>query len=211
MLATIRQQFETSGWSQPLVVASIRRGFETKTVYVTADAVSIHPAGIFLPHGVTPLDDMPTVPAYSEMAGSVMVTDKLASLIPRGWEVERLLSTVPADEQHQTAEQYQELVTGEELLPRTVSRGRDDVTAEVAMSVFARAALGSGGCSDLDAESARLRSARWVGTQPAQYGEVLSRWHLADAAESMSAGRWGEAVYCSEKCLELGNTKKQVA
>lgn len=211
VLASLRQQFETNGWSQPLVVASIRRGFETKTVYVTADAVSIHPAGIFLPHGVTPLDDMPTVPAYSELSGSLMVTDKPASLIPRGWEVQSMLSTVPSDENHQSAEQFQELVESEELLPCNVSRGRVGVTAEEALRVFARAALGSEGCSDLDAGSVRLRSARWVGTQPVGYGEVLGRWYLADAAESMSMGCWGEAVYASESYLGLVEPKSQVA
>lgn len=211
VLATIRQEFESAGWNQPLAVATLKKGFEARCVYVTADSVSIHPLGVSLPHGVTPLDDMPTVPAYSEMAGSVMVTDKLASLIPRGWEVERLLSTVPADEQHQSTEQYRELVEAEELLPCAVSRGRVGVTAEVAMSVFAHAALGIGGCGELGVESARLKAARWIGIQPVGYGEALGRWYLADAAESMSAGRWGEAVYCSEKYLELGNTKKQVA
>lgn len=211
VLASLRQQFESAGWNQPLAVATLKKGFEARCVYVTADSVSIHPLGVSLPHGVTPLDDMPTVPAYSEMAGSVMVTDKLASLIPRGWEVERLLSTVPADEQHQSTEQYRELVEAEELLPCAVSRGRVGVTAEVAMSVFAHAALGIGGCGELGVESARLKAARWIGIQPVGYGEALGRWYLADAAESMSAGRWGEAVYCSEKYLELGNTKKQVA
>lgn len=211
VLASLRQQFETNGWSQPLVVASIRRGFETKTVYVTADAVSIHPAGIFLPHGVTPLDDMPTVPAYSELSGSLMVTDKLKSLLPRGWDIEELLSTVPSDEQHQSTEQYQELSEAGELLPCGVSRGREGVEAGEAMSVFARVAIGSGGCGELDVESARLRGSRWVGTQPVGYGEVLSRWYLSDAAECMGLGDWGEAVYASERYLGLVEPKRQVA
>lgn len=211
VLATIRQAFEQSGWSQSLAVATLKRGFETRTVYVTADGVSIHPQGVLLPDAVTPLDEMSTVPAVSDLSGSLMVTDKIKSLTPRGWGVEAVLSTVPADEQHQSAEQYRELVEAEELLPCAVSRGRVGVTAEVAMSVFAHAALGSGGCGELGVESARLKAARWIGIQPVGYGEALGRWYLADAAESMSAGRWGEAGYCSEKCLELGNTKKQAA
>lgn len=210
-LATLRQQFESAGWSQPLAVATIRRGFESKTVYVTGDGVSIHPHGVLLPRGVTPMGEMPGAPSYSELSGSIMVTDKLAALIPRNWEVETVLSTVPADEQHQSAEQYQELVQSGELLECTVSRGRDGVEADEAMSVFARAAIGSAGCGELDVESARLRAARWIGTQPVGYGEVLSRWYLSDAADAMSAGRWGDAVYCSEKYLPVVDTKRQVA
>lgn len=211
VLASLRQQFESSGWNQPLAVATIRRGFETRTVYVTADGVSIHPHGVLLPAGVAPLDEMPCTPVDSRLAGSLMVTAKLRALIPRGWEVENLLSTVPADENSQTAEQYQELVEAGELLPCKVSRGRDDVTAGEVMAVFARAALGAPGCGELDSESARLRSARWLGVQPSGYLDGLGRWYLADAAESMSEGRWGEAVYSAEKYLGLIGPKSQVA
>lgn len=211
VLASIRHQFEQSGWSQPLAVATIRRGLEARTVYATADAISIHPNGILLPSEALPLDEMPGTPVDSHLEGSIMVTEKLTALIPRGWEVEAVLSTVPSDEHHQTAEQFQSLVGAGELLPCTVSRGRGDVTAEVAMSVFARAALGSAGCDDLDSESVRLRAARWVGTQPSGYLDLLGRWYLADAAESMSLGAWGEAVYCSERYLSITDAKRQVA
>ncbi|SLG17107.1 hypothetical protein [Mycobacteroides abscessus] len=212
VLATLRQEFGQSGWSQPLAVATIRRGFETKTVYVTADAVSIHPAGVLLPHGVLPLDESPSIPTYSEMAGSIMVTEKLAALLPRGWEPESLLSTVPGAEQHQTVEQFQELSEAGELLDCKVYRGREGVTDDEALRMFARAAIGSRlGCSDLGTENARIRSARWIGTQPVGYGEVLSRWYLADAAESMSLGNWSDAVYSSEKYLSVVDTKKKVA
>ncbi|WP_237086573.1 hypothetical protein [Mycobacteroides abscessus] len=210
-LGTLRQEFEQSGWSQPLAVATLKRGFETRTVYVTADAVSIHPSGILLPVGVIPLNEMLGAPTYSDLSGSIMVTEKLTSMIPRGWTVEGILSTVAGAARHQTSEQFQELVQGGELLPCTVSRGRGDVEAGEAMAVFARAALGSGGCGELDSESACLRAARWVGVQPVQYGEVLSRWYLSDAAESMSAGRWSEAVYASRKYLGLVEPKSQVA
>lgn len=211
VLASLRHQFEAAGWSQPLAVATIRKGFETRTVYVTADGLSIHPHGVLLPHGVTPLDEMPDAPTYSELSGSLMVTDKRTSLIPRGWEVEGVLSSVSGEEGSQSTEQYQALVSAGELLDCKVSRGRDDVGAGEAMSAFARAALGSGGCSDLDSESARLRSARWVGVQPAGYQGLLARWYLSDAAESMSLGAWGEAVYCSERYLSISDTKRQVA
>ncbi|WP_237084602.1 hypothetical protein [Mycobacteroides abscessus] len=211
VLASLRQAFESSGWSQSLAVATLRRGFETRCVYVTADSVSIHPAGALLPTGVLPLDEMPGAPTYSELSGSLMVTDKLRALVPRGWDVEALLSTLPSDENHQSAEQFQELVASEELLPCKVSRGRDGVTDDEALRVFARAALGSAGCSDLDAESSRLRAARWVGVQPAGYLAVLSRWYLADAAESMSLGNWGEAVYCSERYMSVMQPKSQAA
>lgn len=210
-LASLRQEFESAGWSQPLAVAGLRKGLETRTVYVTADALSIHPAGILLPHGVTPLDEMPGIPVDSELSGSLMVSEKLKALIPRGWEVQNVLSTLPADEQHQSAEQYQELVQGGEVLSCKVSRGRVGVTAEEALGVFARAVLGSAGCSDLDVESARLRAGRWVGVQPSGYLEVLGRWYLSDAAESMSEGRWGDAVYASEKYLGLVEPKSQAA
>lgn len=210
-LASLRQAFEQSGWAQPLAVATIKRGFERLTVYVTSDAQSIHPQGVSLPSGVTPLDESPSVPDRSDLSGSLMVSEKLKSLIPRGWEVESMLSTVPGGENSQSVEQYQELVQGEELLPCKGSRGRDGVEAGEAMSVFARAAIGSAGCSELDTESSRLRAARWVGVQPAQYGEVLARWHLADAAESMSRGAWGEAVYCSEKYMSVQHPRSQAA
>lgn len=210
-LATLRQQFESAGWSQPLVVASIRRGFEVKTVFCTADAISIHPSGVLLPHGVTPLDEMPDAPTYSELSGSLMVSEKLTALIPRGWTVQSMLSTLPADEHHQSTEHYQELVEAGELLDCKGSRGREGVEAGEAMSVFARVAIGSGGCGELDVEGARLRAARWVGVQPSGYLEVLARWYLSDAAESMSEGRWGDAVYASEKYRGLVGPKSQAA
>lgn len=211
VLASIRHQFEAAGWSQPLAVARIRRGLEARTVYATADALSIHPVGILLPHGVTPLDEIPSTPSSHDLHGSLMVTDKLRSLVPRGWEVEGVLSTVPGEENHQSAEQYQALVEGGELLAGRNSRGRDDVRVDEALSVFARAALGSRGCGALEVESARLRGARWVGVQPVGYGEVLARWYLADAAESMSLGRWSEAAYSAEKYLSIIDAEKQVA
>ncbi|WP_236740531.1 hypothetical protein [Mycobacteroides abscessus] len=210
VLASLRQQFERSGWSQPLAVASLRRGFESKLVYVTSDDLSIHPHGVLLPHGVLPLDEMPSTPTHPDLSGSIMVIDKLKALIPYGWEVENLLSTVPADANHQSIEQFQELSESEELLSCTVSRCRSDVTDDEALRVFARAALGSGGCGELDAESARLRGSRWVGTQLVDYLGVMARYHLADAAESMSQGAWGDAVYCSEKYLSISDTKRQV-
>lgn len=211
VLATIRHQFEGSGWSQPLAVARIKRGVETKLVYVTADGLSIHPSGVLLPQDVTPLDEMPSGPSTPELLGSLMVTDKLDALIPRTWEVEHMLSTVSGGEGSQSIEEFQELVESGELLPCMVSRGRDDVTDDEAMRVFTRASLGSAGCGELDVESARIRAARWIGTQPADYLEVLARWHLADAAESMSQGSWGEAVYSSEKYMSVRQSKAQAA
>ncbi|SIA12394.1 Uncharacterised protein [Mycobacteroides abscessus subsp. abscessus] len=210
-LATIRHQFEGAGWGQPLAVATIRRGFESCTVYVTSDGLSLHPHGVLLPHGVTPLDEMPNAPTTSELLGSLMVSEKLTALIPRTWEIEQVLSTVPGGEDHQSVEQYQELVDAGELLNCNGSRGRDDVTDDEALSTFARAALGSAGCGELEAESTRLRAARWIGVQPQGYVDGLSRWYLADAAESMSAGRWGEAVYSSEKYLSVQQSERQAA
>lgn len=211
VLAAIRQEFESTGWAQPLAVASLRRGFEPKLVYVTADGVSIRPHGVSLPHGVLPLDEMLNTPVAPELAGSLMVSEKLKALIPRNWEVETVLSTVPSDEHHQTVEQFQELVQGGELLPCGVSRGRKGVEAGESMSVFARAAIGSAGCGELDVESARLRAARWVGVQPSGYLGVLGRWYLSDASECMGLGAWGDAVYASEKYLSVTDAKKQVA
>lgn len=210
-LATARHAFDDAGWSQPLAVATIKRGVERQTVYATADAISIWPQGVLLPYGVTPLDEMPNAPATSELCGSLMVTDKLTALIPRGWTVEFLLSTVSGGEDSQTAEQFQQLVESGELLNCSVSRGRDDMGADEALRVFARASIGSAGCAELEAESVRLRSARWVGVQPAGYLDVLSRWYLADAAEQMSRGAWGEAVYSAEKYLSVRIAEKQVA
>ncbi|MFV8308790.1 hypothetical protein [Mycobacteroides chelonae] len=211
VLASLRHQFEQAGWSQPIAVGLIRRGFETRTVYVTADGLSIWPQGILLPDGVLPLDEMPNAPATSELCGSLMVTEKLVSMIPRGWDVEAVLSTVSGGGPSQSAEQYQALVASGALLSCSVSRGRDDVTADEALRVFARASIGSAGCGELDAESARIRASRWVGVQPRGYLDTLSRWYLADAAESMSLGRWGDAVYSAEKYLSIRKSKAQVA
>lgn len=211
LLATIRQAFESAGWSQPLAVASIRRGLETKLVYVTADALSIHPSGVSLPDEVLPMDEMSGVPATSDLSGSLMVTDKLTALIPHGWEIEGVLSTVPGGESSQSAEEFQLLVEAGELLPCTVFRGRSDVTDDEALRVFARAAIGSGGCSDLDTESARIRAARWIGTQPAGYLDGLSRWYLADAAEQMGQGNWGEAVWACEKYMSTRAPRSKAA
>ncbi|AMT72176.1 hypothetical protein ABG82_19640 [Mycobacteroides immunogenum] len=211
VLATLRQQFEAAGWSQPLAVATIRRGFETRTVYVTADGLSIHPSGVRLPSGVNPLDEMPSTPSSHDLDGSLMVTDKLRSLIPREWTVEQVLSTVSGGEGSQSAEEYQELVESGELLECTAARGRDDVGVDEALRMFARAALGSGGCGELGAESARLRAARWVGVQPQGYLDVLGRWYLADAAEAMSRGSWGEAVYSAEKYMFIRSAENKAA
>lgn len=211
ILATLRHAFDDGGWSQPLSVATIRRGFETKLVYVTSDGLSIHPHGVLLPEGVIPLDEMPSAPTAPEMLGSLMVTDKLHSMLPRGWTVESVLSTVPCGEDSQSVEQYQSLVESGELLECKVSRSRDDVDVDEALRVFARAAIGSGGCGELDVESARIRAARWIGTQPAGYLDTLARFYLSDAAESMSQGSWGEAVYASERYLGLVEPKAQVA
>ncbi|MDO3013226.1 hypothetical protein P5V34_04395 [Mycobacteroides abscessus subsp. abscessus] len=211
VLASLRHQFEAAGWGQPLAVARIRRGFEHRTVYVTSDAISIWPQGVLLPQDVTPLDEMPGTPATSELSGSLMVTEKLVAMIPREWTVEGVLSTVSGGESSQTSEQYQELVGSGELLDCSVSRGRDDVGADEALSLFARAAIGSAGCGELDVESARLRAARWVGTQPTGYLDGLARYYLSDAAESMSQGSWGEAVWASGKYLSIRGTEKQAA
>ncbi|CPR84177.1 Uncharacterised protein [Mycobacteroides abscessus subsp. abscessus] len=210
-LATIRHQFEQAGWGQPLAVGLIKRGFEHRTVYVTSDGLSIHPHGVLLPEGVIPLDEMPNAPSAPELSGSIMVTDKLRSLLPRNWEVESLLSTVSGGGNSQSAEEFQALVESGELLDCTGVRGRDDVTDDEALRVFARAALGSGGCGELDADSARIRAARWVGVQPSGYLGTLTRWYLSDAAEAMSLGRWGEAVWASERYMSIRDTEKQVA
>lgn len=210
-LATLRHQFEQAGWSQTMAVARIKRDLESRTVYVTADGLSIQPSGILLPDEVLPLDEMPNIPATSELSGSLMVTDKLKALIPREWTVEGLLSTVSGGESSQSVEQYQLLVDAGELLECSVSRGRDDVGVDEALSTFARAALGSGGCGELDVESARLGAARWVGTQPAGYLDALRRWYLADAADAMSRGAWSDAAYSSEKYLSVQQSEKQVA
>ncbi|SKH28933.1 Uncharacterised protein [Mycobacteroides abscessus subsp. massiliense] len=211
VLGTLRQAFDGAGWTPPLAVATIKKGLESRTVYVTADAISIHPEGVLLPSGVLPLDEMPYAPTHADLEGSLMVTEKLTSLIPDGWTVEGILSTVPGDEHHQSAEQFQELVEAGELLDCKVTRGRVDVTDDEALGVFARAAIGSRGCGELDVESARLQAARWVGVQPAGYPETLSRYHLADAAEQMSHGRWDEAVYAAEKYMSIENSEKQAA
>ncbi|WP_236738074.1 hypothetical protein [Mycobacteroides abscessus] len=211
VLASIRHQFEAAGWSQPMSAATIRRGLEARTVYATADGLSIHPAGILLPDGVLPLDEVPSRPVALDLHGSLMVTEKLTALIPRTWEVEAVLSTVPGGENSQSAEQFQQLVESGELLECKVSRGRDDVRDDEALRVFARAALGSGGCGELEVESARLRAARWVGVQPVGYRDVLARWYLSDAAESMSRGNWGEAVHSAGKYMSLNQSRSQAA
>ncbi|MBN7311786.1 hypothetical protein I3U70_10430 [Mycobacteroides abscessus subsp. abscessus] len=210
-LATLRHAFDDAGWGQPMTVARIKRGLETRTVYATSDGLSIWPQGVQLPSGVIPLDEMPGTPVAPELCGSLMVTDKLTSLIPRGWEVEGVLSSVSGEEGSQSTEQYQALVSAGELLDCKVSRGREGVTDDEALSTFARASIGSTGVGELDVESARIRASRWVGVQPQGYLDVLSRWYLADAAESMSAGRWGEAVWACEKYVSLRESKAQVA
>lgn len=95
LLASIRQQFEQANWGQPLAVARISRGLESRTVYITTDAVSIHPTGVLLPHGVIPLDEVHSTPTVPELSGSIMVQEKLTSLIPRGWIAESILAPSP--------------------------------------------------------------------------------------------------------------------
>lgn len=211
MLATLRQQFEQADWSQPMAVATIKRGLESKLVYVTSDGLSIHPHGVLLPSGVFPLDEMRSAPSSHDLEGSLMVTDKLTRLIPRNWEIEEVLSTVSGGESSQSTEEFQALVGAGELLECAGVRGRDGVDVDEALRVFARAALGSGGCGELEAESARLRGARWVGVQPTGYLDVLGRWYLADAAESMSRGNWGEAVHSAGKYMSLNQSRSQAA
>ncbi|WP_234798013.1 hypothetical protein [Mycobacteroides chelonae] len=211
ILATLRHAFDDAGWGQPMAVGLIKRGLEHRTVYVTADGLSLHPHGVLLPHGVTQLDEMPSVPSAPELLGSLMVTEKLKALIPREWTVEQVLSTVSGGENSQSTEQCQALVEAGELLDCKRSRGQSDVTDDEALSMFARAAIGSAGCGEVEAEGGRLRGARWVGTQPQGYLDVLSRYYLSDAAEQMSLGRWGEAVWASEKYMSIRNTRSQAA
>ncbi|WP_235660042.1 hypothetical protein [Mycobacteroides abscessus] len=212
-LASIRQQFEQSNWGQPIAVATITRGLETRTVYVTSDGLSIWPQGVALPAEVIPLDEMPSIPSTPELSGSLMVTDKLAALIPRGWTVEHLLSTVPGGETSQSVEQYQQLVDAGELSPCTVSRGDNAMTEGEAVQAFALAVLGPNapGISDLGTDSARLKAARWVGVQPSGYLDVLARWHLSNAADAMSRGLWGEVVHAIEKFQSINQVKSQAA
>lgn len=210
-LATLRHQFERSGWSQPLAVASIKRGLEHRIVYVTSDGLSIHPAGVLLPHGILPLDEMQGMPTAPELSGSIMVTEKLTSPIPREWTAESVLSTVSGEGNSQSVVQYQQLAESGELLSCTASRGRDDVGVDEALRVFARAALGSAGCGELEVESARIRAGRWVGTQPSGYLDGLARFYLSDAAESMSLGNWGEAVWACERYMSVQQSKSQAA
>lgn len=212
-LATLRQQFEGAGWSQPMAVATLKQDMETLTVYVTSDAVSLWPSGISLPENMLPVDELVGTARGLSMSGSAMVTDKLTSLIPQDWTLEALLSTVPGDEHGQPIEQYQALVDAEELLPCTVVRGEDGVPEEQALQVFAKATLGqkTPGVSDLNADSAQLKAARWVGTQPTGYLDVLSRWHLSDASAALGSGRWGDVLYAIEKFQSIRDTKRQVA
>lgn len=205
VLASIRQVFEESGWSQPVAVASLRRGLESGTVFVTADALSIWPMGVSLPNGVVPLDTIDALPSsYRELAGCATVTEKLSALVPRGWDIECLLST--AD---QTADQFHELADAGELLPCTVSRGPDHANQKDALAAFALAVLGSPH-RIVDAET-KLKSARWVGVQPSDYLDLLASYHLADAADSLSEGRWADAVYAGEKYVSLTQSKSQAA
>lgn len=204
-LASLRHQFEAAGWGQPLAVATIAKGLENRSVLVTADALSIWPMGISLPNGVVPLDTIDALPSsYRELAGCAMVREKLSALVPRGWDIECLLST--AD---QTADQFHELADAGELLPCTVSRGPDHANQKDALAAFALAVLGSPH-RIVDAE-AKLKSARWVGVQPSDYLDVLASYHLADAADSLSEGRWADAVYAGEKYVSLTQSKSQAA
>lgn len=213
VLASIRRQFDDTGWSQPMAVATITRGLETRTVYATSDGLSVWPQGILLPQDVIPLDEMPGTPSTPELSGSIMVSDKLTALIPSGWTVEAVLTTVSDGENSQSIEQYQTLVESGEVLPCTVSRGRDDVTEDEAVQAFALAVLGQAtpGVSDVDTDSAQLRASRWVGTQPTGYLDVLSRWYLSDATEVMSCGLWSDAVYAIEKFVAVRESKSQAA
>ncbi|SLJ13430.1 Uncharacterised protein [Mycobacteroides abscessus subsp. abscessus] len=211
VLASLRQAFEDAGWGQPMTVARIKRGLETRTVYATSDGLSIWPQGVQLPSEALPLDEMPGTPIAPELLGSVMVSEKLVAMIPREWTVEGVLSSVSGEEGSQSTEQYQALVSAGELLDCKVSRGREGVTDDEALSTFARASIGSTGVGELDVESARIRASRWVGTQPRGYLDTLARYYLSDAAESMSRGNWGEAVYSSEKYLSVQQSEKQAA
>lgn len=213
VLASIRRQFDDAGWSQPMAVARISRGLESRTVYTTSDGLSVWPQGVLLPQDVIPVDEMPSKPSAPELSGSIMVADKLTALIPRGWTVEHLLTSVPGGESSQSVEQFQELLKAGELLSCTVSRGRDEVTEVEAMQAYALAVLGqkAPGISDLGTDSAQLKAARWVGTQPTGYLDVLVRWYLSDATEVMSCGLWSDAVYAIEKFVAVRESKSQAA
>lgn len=205
ILASLHQQFEAAGWGQPLAVATITRGLENRSVFVTADALSIWPMGVSLPDGVVPLDTIDALPSsYRELAGCAMVREKLSALVPREWDIECLLST--AD---QTADQFHELADAGELLPCTVSRGPDHANQKDALAAFARAVLGSS--HRIDDAAARLQAARWVGVEPSDYLDLLASYHLADAADSLSEGRWADAVYAGEKYVSLTQSKSQAA
>ncbi|MBE5454146.1 hypothetical protein E3G52_001019 [Mycobacteroides abscessus] len=206
-LATLRSQFEQAGWSGPLAVARITRGLEVRTVYATADALSLWPRDVRLPDGVEPLGQIPGIADGRGLLGALIPQAKF-SLLPEDWEVEHVVSTVSGDTGQpvtvQSQDEHQAVVEAGEALHASRSRGDDTLTEDDVMPDFAMAVLSARSRTiDFDDDGSALRAARWVGVQPSGYTDILADWLLADAIASFTASRGGEAAYSLRQRAEL--------
>jgi hypothetical protein len=208
-LATIRRSFVQAGWVCPIAVAVLAGDHGLRTVFATADDLSIIPAGAGLPVGVTPLDRVPGLDAGAADAlrGHTNPARKLIALLP---DAVAIVTTAVADAdgeqvQHQSETEASEIAG--ELLPTSPGRAEwartrpEDVPAEVL-----RLSLHAGDAGEMDASTAKVRlwTARWENTPRTDYLGVLRRWLLADAAESVRLNkRLSDAAWAVDQLTSL--------
>jgi hypothetical protein len=208
-LATIRRSFVQAGWVTPIAVAVVLSGDHgLRTVYATADDISIIPAGAGLPVGCTPLDRMPGLDAGAADAlrGHTNPARKLSALLP-GAAV--IVSTAVTDAdgeqvQHQSETEASEIAG--ELLPTSPGRAAwartrpEDAAAEIL-----RLSLHDGDAGEMDAATAKVRlwTARWDNTPRTDYLGVLRRWLLSDGSECVRLKRFSDAAWAVDQLLQV--------
>jgi hypothetical protein len=210
-LATIRRSFVQAGWVTPIAVAVLAGDHGLRTVFATADDISVIPAGAGLPVGVTPLDRVPGLDAGAADAlrGHTNPARKLSALLP-GAAV--IVSTAVTDadgesiHHHQSETEASEIASAGELLPTIPGRAAWARTRpEDAPSEVLRLSLHAGD-DPMDAATAKVRlwAARWENTPPTGYLGQLRRWLLADAAESVRLNkRLSDAAWCVDQLLQV--------
>jgi hypothetical protein len=206
-LATIRRSFVQAGWVCPIAVAVLAGDHGLRTVYATADDLSIIPAGAGLPVGCTPLDRMPGLDAGADrLRGMLSPAAKLRALLP-GAAV--IVSTAVSDAddqvQHQSELEAGEIASAGELLPVTPGRAAwartrpEDAPAEVLRLSLHDTA------GEMDATTAKVRlwAARWENTPPTDYTGLLRRWLLSDGSECVRLKRFSDAAWAVDQLLQV--------
>ncbi|WP_218959022.1 GIY-YIG nuclease family protein [Mycolicibacillus koreensis] len=206
VLASLRSEYHRAGehqeWYQHLAVAVLDEGEgRTGLVFATSDGLSVIPADVALPHGVTPLADHPARPDLA-LAGYTDPTVKLA-VLPG---IVALVSTAEGANTgtHQTVEQANELLDAEVTPSCSIPRGEWVEPSSAAELLGQAVALHKNLDPEHDAHT--LRGLRWFGDaqQPPSYLPIFSRWLAGEAVVAYERGDHGAAAWLAQQAIEAG-------